>query len=473
MNSMPRILVVIDEFHVMSQQAYDNDIYMKKLENNLAEGRSSGFIFLFCDQSISVGLSGLSKKGREQMALRMAMSNSKDEISETLDIKLTDSDTLLQTGEVLRRIMNRSRDQDGLEVREVGLERDKVIYIKNNEIEGVIDKANALYERKLSPFVIDGRERKKINWNDAMEYEADVNKDMLDMMFLHLGKPTSFSNCFAVPLKRNSGENIMYFNGNSKRRKTILLNTIISVMMKGRDDIYIVTDYNEELYREVKCDIQKLMEQYSGIHICDSLKMIHDVVLKLKDKVEERRKKPSVKNILVCWLGLENILQEFSYYNKMTYETRKKNIREREIFNLYSNISATLNELEGNGEWDSPIIDNNEQRLKHESTYSEEIIYDLSQLINEIIHEGAARGIFQFVFISSISNIISRRLGEIRLSDFKHRMSGYLGRKECDEYYENGRFMSGLEQEEDEDIECYFDGTKRRFFTPYLIDKIL
>ena len=53
---MARILLIIDEFHLMSQQISENMEYSRKLENLLAEGRGAGIVCLFVDQAISQGL---------------------------------------------------------------------------------------------------------------------------------------------------------------------------------------------------------------------------------------------------------------------------------------------------------------------------------------------------------------------------------------------------------------------------------
>ncbi|MCD7818361.1 MAG: hypothetical protein LUH07_04850, partial [Lachnospiraceae bacterium] len=54
--SMRRLIVIIDEFHVMSQHAQAEPDYKLKLENILAEACTMGIIMLFSDQAIVDGL---------------------------------------------------------------------------------------------------------------------------------------------------------------------------------------------------------------------------------------------------------------------------------------------------------------------------------------------------------------------------------------------------------------------------------
>ena len=77
---MTRLLVIVDEFHVMSQHAQLEPDYKIKLENILSEARALGIILLLSDQAIVDGLRGLSDKGKKQIKARIALANYMDEI---------------------------------------------------------------------------------------------------------------------------------------------------------------------------------------------------------------------------------------------------------------------------------------------------------------------------------------------------------------------------------------------------------
>ena len=103
----------------MSQQISENMEYSRKLENLLAEGRGAGIVCLFVDQAISQGLRGLTQKGKDQMRMRLAMANAREETAVTLDISSqTAADIALESGEALRKYIRKIQQPDGTERKE-------------------------------------------------------------------------------------------------------------------------------------------------------------------------------------------------------------------------------------------------------------------------------------------------------------------------------------------------------------------
>ena len=83
---MPVIFVLFDEFSIMSQAVAESETYKLKLQNLLAKGRALGIKFLFSSQTFTKGVAGLTATAKDQIQSRIAMKNSKDEISETLQL---------------------------------------------------------------------------------------------------------------------------------------------------------------------------------------------------------------------------------------------------------------------------------------------------------------------------------------------------------------------------------------------------
>ena len=74
--SMPRIVVFIDEFQIMTQavQSYTGEKdYRKVLENLLRLTRAMGISFVFCSQTVASGLGGLTDAARDQIACRLCL----------------------------------------------------------------------------------------------------------------------------------------------------------------------------------------------------------------------------------------------------------------------------------------------------------------------------------------------------------------------------------------------------------------
>lgn len=88
---MPAILVVIDEFSVMSKIVADSvssgKDYREKMQLLLAKGAALGFRFVFSSQGFTQGTRGLSEFSKRQIQQRIAMKTEYAEIRETLDLR--------------------------------------------------------------------------------------------------------------------------------------------------------------------------------------------------------------------------------------------------------------------------------------------------------------------------------------------------------------------------------------------------
>jgi len=143
-SSMRRLLVIIDEFHVMSQHAQLEPDYKIRLENILAEARAMGIIMLFSDQAIVDGLRGLSDKGKKQIKARIALSNYLDELKETLgenDRSKLLSFVHMKTGEVAVQTVRENEDKEEVAT----IERAMAIYIDGEWRYKVSAKARRFY----------------------------------------------------------------------------------------------------------------------------------------------------------------------------------------------------------------------------------------------------------------------------------------------------------------------------------------
>ena len=197
MHSMARILLIIDEFHLMSQQVSENMEYSTKLENLLAEGRGAGIVCLFADQAISKGLKGLTQKGKDQMRMRLAMANTKEEMEITLDMNhISEADAVLDKGEVLKKTMRTIRQSDGTERKEAGLDSVRVVYLSDDCRREVAHKALTLYGEGRQPLIVDGNKPAVYEDRVAKEYEQRMY-DGRNTTYLHLGKPSNLDKCFA------------------------------------------------------------------------------------------------------------------------------------------------------------------------------------------------------------------------------------------------------------------------------------
>jgi len=119
---MPKMLIVIDEFHTQSERMAEDDEVKQTFEQMLRESRAFGMYILISDQTL-VGLNGLSQAARNQLAGRLMMKWG--EISEVgemfgaigdmADIELEQGEIIMRSGGKLKRFMGRNMQKPQIE----------------------------------------------------------------------------------------------------------------------------------------------------------------------------------------------------------------------------------------------------------------------------------------------------------------------------------------------------------------------
>lgn len=461
MGSIPRILLIIDEFHLMSQQVHENVTYSRKLENLLAEGRGVGIVCLFADQSISKGLNGLTQKGKDQMRMRLSMANSKEEMAIALDTnKISDAEAAMEKGEVRVKRIRQQRNSDGTIDRIAYLELEKVIYLSDEHRRNITQKAIELYGEGREALIVDGN--KMAEYDEALieAYEQNITEER-DVSYLHLGKPSNFEKCFAIPLFRNYGENIVCVVNQDGLNRRVLFSAIRSFMRDLDRQIYIIADENDSSFYTIKKELRAMCNVNEALHISSEYRDICQTILMLHSEMLNRRKKQKKNNVLVFWFGLESILEEFNHYSK--YQPKKESkYEERQKNSELDNVQARLEK-----KFASMGMFGNDF-LKRED--DEDGLYNLTEQVVDLINEGSKRGIYQFVFYSSV--LLAKKTKVIKMENFKYKISGLLSKDDSYDFFGNAKFMNSFDDGEDgpgDTLVCY-DGIKARFFLPYLME---
>lgn len=456
-NSLPRVLVIIDEFHLMSQQVHENAEYATKLENILAEGRAAGFVCLFADQAVSVGLKGLTEKGKKQMRQRLAMANDREEMGVTLDARITEKEAVLQKGEVVQKKVVIKTGADGTQIREAVLESYKVIYISDDCREAVTRKAIELYGTESNAIIVDGKQQSGIDWEQAALYEQNIkaSEDRRKKYYLHLGRPSNIETCYALPLLKDYGQNIICIHDRCDLQKLIVLNAIRSFLRDSEAKVYVLADENDALYLSARCRLQELQKRYTNLIVVSDMEAVCRTILELNDKMTERRKRQAIETDLILWFGLESMLREFQYYDVLPAEKRTVvSPLDKERESLEQSMAALFGE---------DFLGTTKKVAEVEEI--EELLFDATENVVDLVKEGAKRGIFQFVFMSNVLALKNNRA--LKPDYFIYKMSGYLDRDNSIEFYGNSKFMRSMSaKKENISFACY-DGKKARFFVPY------
>lgn len=450
MGSLSRILLIIDEFHLMSQQVRENEIYSRKLENLLAEGRGAGIVCLFADQAVSKGLNGLTQKGKDQMRMRLAMLNTKAEMEETLDARgLSDADVALDKGEVRIKRIKIRRNPDGTEERIPSLDLEKVIYISDENRQMIAEKAARIYGQGKEAFIVDGNKPAVFDDVEAGEYEKKRD-DGRSVCYLHLGKPSNFEKCFAIPITRNYGNSVACIIDNFDLQRRLLLNAVKSFLRREERRVYVFADDNDAFFSRIRQKLNEMRQTNDCLHVSSDNRRICESILDLHREMVERRSRQQKEDILIFWLGLENMLKDFAPIEKEREEKSSggNSFEDR----LQDRLEDRFSDLFGN-----------------DSLYKKEErqLFDPKDKLQELVSEGGKRGIYQFVFFSSALSI--KMAKEIKLENFKFKISGFQDKDSCYDFFGSAKFMEGMGENPGDMLVCH-DGVRGRFFLPYLAD---
>jgi energy-coupling factor transporter ATP-binding protein EcfA2 len=250
---IPRVILIIDEFHQMTQVIQSEPHYSQILENILSEYRVFGLSCVFSDQAISVGLRGLTDKGKMQIRTRIAMSNDSHEIRETLALDSVFYDEDLKS-KMLRMgvgdvIFKRMFEDDAGEA-QIVFDKYKTVFVTKSQRVSIaewVTKTTGIPKEK--PLVIDGQHRSSFNQAIIDDLERD-NSPMGKQIPLYIGTPASLNPCFCFFLREKIDSNIMVIGANDDLRAAVVYWSIYSFKRLADYKVYIFADKNDELFTQ-------------------------------------------------------------------------------------------------------------------------------------------------------------------------------------------------------------------------------
>lgn len=471
-NSMTRLLIVIDEFHVMSQHAQLEPDYKIKLENILSEARALGIILLLSDQAIVDGLRGLSDKGKKQIKARIALSNYMDELKETLGVY--DNDQLksfvhMKVGEVAVQTVKENEDREEVAT----IERARAIYINGTWRYNVNEKAREIYHAlDYKADVFDDRvvEEMKMDEIDRWENEnLTAHRDGSKDLYMYLGRPVNLEFALRFPLLQRKGNNMMCVSGTEQQQMRVL-HAIVSSFTRQLDyDIRIMVDPYASIYREYKPEILEYGRMNPKITVYDDL---GDVCYEINELTEFLKNRGNRKKCLVVWLGLDamaDILAEEKRQKPSFMTHRGEKVpdmfateKKDETFSFNDAALDEFNALFG----DEDLFGTEETGSADYGVDSAENIeksdlYDAREDIAKIIHLGPTCNVFNLVIYDSASAL--RDFREIKTSDFNHKIAFPMSDYEAGEFLDQPRLIRELAAH----LGYYHNGRFGNRFIPY------
>lgn len=427
---MPSIMVIIDEFSVMSQiiaesVSSSSENYVLKLQNLLAKGAALGMHFIFSSQGFSNGTRGLSEFSKNQIQQRIAMKTDYAEIKDTLELK--------STSEFDQMLMEQLEGHHALiriPVDDMGnhLKRVKPLCINNyNDLDLLISDLKKKYNKcdvyRLDdlvgyickqPLVIDGNRYVsfKDKKNDMKTYfEKDRMGYNLDEIVMFLGEPRRMASVYPVIFNNEFCENMVVFASVKEKMPaaSIVLSIMNSLSFTG-GKVNIWTSKSNDIYKLILSkDVEFGKKSAIDIEeICSRIKYV-------RSNIESR----IISNEVYILLGMEMILMDMNFLD--TAPSSKDN----------NNKIITIEKRE-EGELDilsqmlagSPVVpsdDRNRNYRELSSNINEEknLLYDARDDLKYIFTHGPRFGYHFVLVFNSTGDFKQNKLDE---SLFKHKV---------------------------------------------------
>lgn len=341
---MPAIMVIIDEFPVMSQAIADSinytENYMDKLDLLLSKGRGLGIHFIFASQNYTSGIKGLSNFAKMQTQQRIAMKTDRNEIRETLSLSSpTDKETALMEHLSVTKYYALTRfipEEDEIIISDSRLVSSKVINIANkSEHARFLDSLSNIYT-PLSKYDVSNdaafidKKTLVLDGNTYLSFDQELpdmkkiyDKDEIDEgdSLLFLGQPLRMQRHIPVALTKSFGENILIIAPQKETAPAIsvLLSIEKSLKFSGKSVEIWSSTKSPVLKQLIRTQHKNSFSCYKGTEeVCKRLGHIKELVERGVDV-----------NKCICLMGFESIVAEMSFQD--TSSSASHNNRESSV----------------------------------------------------------------------------------------------------------------------------------------------
>ena len=462
-HSMPRIIVVIDEFQLMTQhvQAYTgNKDYRTVLENLLRETRATGISFVFCSQTIASGLSGLTESAREQIGVRLSLKHGDDrEIRETLMLSGENASEIVLRAKNLRKgqgIYKRTllSGETSADNKSYEYKNSYILYlsddVKEKAISDVIDILDGDFTPKKEVFVRGGgripvSEKARHPLNCILNSNYVPKKNCVEW---YPSAPTTLADGFCVDLENSSGANILLAGENDELRDSIVFHSICGFLMNPKNRI--VFSFIDENFDDRKRMIEMLKKINSerleiNVGLEETFKAISSLK-KIRPNYEQ--------NTVFCWYGLEKLKNEIFLMDQDddlqedTPDKSSENMSKEELLADLKSYLAGINGL-------------SESKPKFSETLNYE---DCCRILKQAFEVGPENNIYHMVIFNNFKAI--KKSGMINLESFENRIGS---RMSTDDSYALFNSSSAINATNDKTV-IYYTGSGQAIpLRPYLM----
>lgn len=468
-NSMPRLLIIIDEFHVMSDHVRENEEYKRKLTALFKEMRYVGMLFLLSDQTCAVGLQGLTEEARKQIRGRMAMLNDKEEynavfgISNSADVIPTQSYYEITISRTGKRV-----DRYGKPENYVYYDHCKTLFIPPEIRDKLSRMSIETYGPPVNTQIVTDPVRCPANWQSIRremrqaDYESDDDDDE-KAASVYLGVPTNMEKFFCFDLVKNYGENVVSVVTDQQIHASMLIHEVESVRMSGDYEIYVIARKQDLILKTCRRWLREQAADDSHMHLVTDMGEICSTIMSLYDTMVKRRRRPSRKKFFIFWLGMYDMVREMEYYpgNRPNPKEDKMDSHVATLDSLDSMFADLFGAMPGKKiqDQDAEYEDNDED--------ADDRLYNAAEDIAGLIADGPNCGMHNFVLYSAAA-LAKKNRKIVSLDDNNHRIALNIGKDDAAEIVGSSRnILMADGKPMPNHMGVYYDGLRTTHFLPF------
>jgi len=474
--SLPRILIVIDEFHNMTQHVNEHldSEYKHILENALTEYRKHGVSFIICDQS-SENL-GLSFTAREQLMNRIALKLNSMDYTEALACGMNEL-----TEDIVDFI--KSMPRGGFLCKNECVKNkviDKYVALNYGADESVFAKLFQISNARNHNLQHDttlmtiGVNENRILWDKMLPMiKTEINKNP-NQISLCLGTPTSFEPIFSIGIEHSYRNNILIAGQDRRLALDLMASMMCSLQMTYHAEIVVIMnpDETDRVFYDRYLPVL-------NVKTYDTYESICTFVKEQQSWIEERRRLR--RDTFVFWIGFRDLCEELSRYpsfNRAQTVSQSKDVFSGETIHVSEDDIAR--ELGENAEFAALFEEfGGGMNQQGGALFEEPIVfepkvecYDANSDIRDLHENGGKFGLFHITHLAAPSDI---RRTELRYEVYRHKLALYMSNTDCDGFGIDTRVKVGdaLKKEDKKQTVLYCDGTPKGtvIFRPFEFEK--
>lgn len=333
---MPALLVMIDEFSIMSQiiadsVKYGKEDYSLKLQALLAEGAALGMHFIFSNQGFTSGSRGLSDFAKQQVQQRVAMHSEYNEIRQTLDLRTVSNrdQQMMEQLPQYHALIRVPITDGGNHLKQV-----QVLYLSDMEKqEKLIKKINTTlhieprynvkdtmaYIDKKTTIVNGDTYDSFVSKQSAMVEYIEKNRAMMENdMRLFPGEARRMHPLYPIEIANTFCENILVVaNPNEKMAATSVIMSIAKSLEIFDTSIDVWTGKKNDIYR------QMVLESHQEVRkVSRELEDVCGEIRRIKKLINER----TVGNRYIVLCGMDTMVEEMAHQKELVGDSERAGV---------------------------------------------------------------------------------------------------------------------------------------------------